>query len=291
MFIIYLLHFCIQPFLSLLHMYNFNTYKESVAHWSNNIMNTWYSTMYRTSKQKVIHNKNIIYFANHRSWADFIYDHVTTDYSSKFISRIAVFLVLPFIGIVGLFTNTLYFFSRSSKNIKKMFDGIYKSTKNDTNINLLVYPEGTRRGDAIDPIDLKKGFIYYAFDHDYDIQFIISKNKEKVFNEKKFIVNHDQNVYVYYSKAYSPSKFKKNNNSEEEEEEKQKLAFYNYINMKWKKEWNIVYHTKSHEKLIKPIKIDTTYIWNNNNKIPLWHKISIYSITISILFISLYFLF
>ena len=289
MFIIYLFHLIFQPFLELIMIYNYKTYKDLIVHWSNSFLTAWKCKIYKVSNQNIIHKKKLIYFSNHRSWADFVFDHITTEFSTKFISRIAVIMAQPFGSIIALLSNTIYFINRSTKNIKKMFDSIYKLTKNDIGVNLLVYPEGTRRYDALQPTDLKRGFIYYAFDHDYDIQFIISKNKEQVFNEKKCKVTQDQNIYVYYSKAYSPSKFKQNGASTCVDE--QRNAFYNYINLKWKKEWNIVFHTKQHKKLIKPVKIDPTFSWNNNNIIPVYHKIAIYSILSSILFCCFYFLF
>ena len=34
--------------------------------------------LYRISEHKISHSKNIIYFSNHRSWADFFIDNIVT---------------------------------------------------------------------------------------------------------------------------------------------------------------------------------------------------------------------
>lgn len=288
MFLLYIIEFFFQPVISAIKNIIFmNTFKEIVRHWTTTVMKSWKSTMYRISKEEINHHNNVIYFANHRSWGDFIIDHITTEYSSLFISRMMVALVLPTVGLTGYLTNTLYFINRGSKNIKKMFDNIWNDTHNDKYHNLLVYPEGTRRGFATNACDLKKGFIYYAYDHDLNIQFIISKNKEKVFNEKKFKVSLNENIYVYYSKVIDTKHIKKELKCKNPEEHKQR--FYDYINNKWKKEWDIVYCEKDHKNLIKPKKIDITKIWNNKNKISFTYRLyvaaGIIITVISVLFI------
>ena len=59
------------------------------------ILNYSNCKLYRVSEHKVSHSKHIIYFSNHRSWADFFIDNIVTEYCSKFISRIEVAYVLP----------------------------------------------------------------------------------------------------------------------------------------------------------------------------------------------------
>ena len=51
--------------------------------------------LYRISEHKISHSKHIIYFSNHRSWADFFIDNAVTEYCTKFISRIEVAYILP----------------------------------------------------------------------------------------------------------------------------------------------------------------------------------------------------
>jgi 1-acyl-sn-glycerol-3-phosphate acyltransferase len=58
--------------------------------------------LYRISEHKIRHSKNIIYFSNHRSWADFFIDNIVTEYCTKFISRIEVAYILPlYVYITG----------------------------------------------------------------------------------------------------------------------------------------------------------------------------------------------
>jgi len=275
MFLINLLHFCIQPLFSLIYAsLCLSTKKEGIRHWITTLFNAWNISIYRISKQKIYHSTNLIYFSNHRSWADCFVDHLTTEFSSLFIARMMVAVALPIISIVGYLVDSIYFINRNSKNIKKMFDKIWIDTRNNKYNNILVYPEGTRRYDALNPCDLKKGFIYYAFDHDIDIQFIITKNKEKVLNERKFKISYNENLYVYYSKVINVKKIKHNLKQYNDDEQKQ--HFYQIINNKWKKDWNIVYSQKNNTKLIKPQKIDINKIWNNKNNIPLTYRLYTY---------------
>ena len=51
--------------------YNFKTKKENNLIVQRCIANYYNYKLYRVSKNKINHSKNIIYFSNHRSWGDF----------------------------------------------------------------------------------------------------------------------------------------------------------------------------------------------------------------------------
>ena len=104
--------------------------------------------LYRVSQDKVSHSKHIIYFSNHRSWADFIIDNIVTEYCSKFISRIEVAYILPlYVYTIGdLLLDAMIFFKRGKTSISD-FEKLIKHNQldNTSGNDILVYPEGARR--------------------------------------------------------------------------------------------------------------------------------------------------
>ena len=215
---------------------------------------------YRISQDKVSHSKNIIYFSNHRSWADFFIDNIVTEYCTKFISRIEVAYILPlYVYITGdLLLDVMIFFKRGKTSINDFERLIKHNQVNNTSGNdILVYPEGTRRSGLDYACDLKKGLIYYAYKENCPIQFIISKNKEKFLNEKTLTAEKNVNVFVHYSRVYYPADFTKYRSMQE---------YYDFINAEWKTTFHTVYDAAAdHEsKICDYEQIDTTKIHDNN---------------------------
>lgn len=246
--------------------------KEYTSTSISNILNISNSKLYRISKHKVSHSKNIIYFSNHRSWADFFIDNVVTEYCSKFISRIEVAYVLPlFVYIHGyLLLDLMIFFKRGKTSISD-FEKMIKHNQlnNKSGNDILVYPEGTRRSGQDYPCDLKKGLIYYAYKENCPIQFIISKNKEKYLNEKTLTVENNVNVFVHYSDVYHPD-FTVYKTMQE---------FYDFINAEWKATFHAVYDVDHESKLHEYEQIDPKKMHDNNYYIS---KPMLYSIRLAI---------
>jgi 1-acyl-sn-glycerol-3-phosphate acyltransferase len=213
--------------------------------------------LYRISQNKVSHSKNIIYFSNHRSWADFFIDNIVTEYCSKFISRIEVAYILPlYVYITGyLLLDVMIFFKRGKISISD-FENLIKHNQlnNKSGNDILVYPEGTRRSGLDYACDLKKGLIYYAYKENCPIQFIISKNKEKFLNEKKLTAEKNVNVFVHYSHVYYPDVTKYRSMQE----------FYDFINAEWKTTFDTVYSTDHESKICDYEQIDVTKMHDNN---------------------------
>lgn len=231
--------------------------KECNSKIQSNILNFSNCNLYRISENKVNHSKNIIYFSNHRSWADFFIDNVVTEYCSKFISRIEVAYILPLCVYISghLLYDVMIFFKRGKTSISDFEKLIkYNQINNNSGNDILVYPEGTRRSSLDYACDLKKGLIYYAYKENCPIQFIISKNKEKVLNEKRLTAEKNVNVYVHYSKVYYPDVTKY----------KTIQDFYDFINTEWKTTFNAVYETDHESKKHEYEKIDVTKIHDNN---------------------------
>ena len=213
--------------------------------------------LYRVSQDKVSHSKNIIYFSNHRSWGDFFIDNIVTEYCTKFISRIEVAYVLPlYVYINGyLLLDLMIFFKRGKTSISE-FEKLIKNNQlnNKSGNDILVYPEGTRRSGLDYACELKKGLIYYAYKENCPIQFIISKNKEKFLNEKRFTAEKNVNVFVHYSRVYYPD-FTKYRSMQE---------YYDFINAEWKTTFDTVYGTDHESKICDYEQIDTTKMHHNN---------------------------
>ena len=120
--------------------------------------------------------------------------------------------------------------------------------------NILVYPEGTRRAGLDYACDLKKGLIYYAYKENCPIQFIISKNKEKMLNEKTFTAEKNINIFVHYSDIYYPDVTKY----------KSVQDFYEFINTEWKKTFHAVYQTDHESRKHEYEQIDSKKMHDNN---------------------------
>jgi 1-acyl-sn-glycerol-3-phosphate acyltransferase len=212
--------------------------------------------LYRVSKDKINHEKNIIYFADHRSYADFFIDQITTEYCTKFISRWIVAFFLPLSAYIWSYFlhDMAVFFKRGGTNISDFEKLIKKNQINHSGNNILVYPEGTRRPGCNYAIDLKKGLIYYSYKENCPIQFIISKNKEKIWMEKKFGFNKDVDIFVYYSDVYYPNNQKY----------KSMLEYYDYINSEWKTTFNLVYNTDYDTEIEKYEQISIEKTYNDN---------------------------
>jgi len=230
--------------------------------------------LYRISENKINHLKNIIYFSNHRSWADFYIDSIVTEQCIKYISRIEVAYILPlYVYITAyLLLDSVAFFKRGKISIDD-FEKLIKhnQSNNKSGNNILVYPEGTRRSGQDYACDLKKGLIYYAYKENCPVQFIISKNKERFLNEKTLTAEKNVNIFVHYSDVYYPDYTKYKSMQE----------FYDYMNAEWKTTFDAVYDPNAnYESNIEEYeKIDITNIHDNNYYI---NKTMLYGIRLAI---------
>lgn len=243
------------PFMALFN--NILKKKEYKLKLNSDILNYSKCKLYRVSEHKVSHSKNIIYFSNHRSWADFFIDNIVTEYCTKFISRIEVAYILPLCVYINgyLLLDIMIFFRRGKTSISE-FEKLIKHNQlnNKSGNDILIYPEGTRRSGLDYACELKKGLIYYAYKENCPIQFIISKNKEKILNEKRFTAEKNVNVFVHYSRVYYPD-FTKYRSMQE---------YYDFINAEWKTTFDTVYGTDHESKICDYELIDTTKMHDNN---------------------------
>jgi len=216
----------------LLSIFNLNNYtKKDIIFYANNLLKKWIGyDIYVISKNKLINKKDIIYLSNHVSFGDFFIDSIITNNSSKFVSRYNIVIFFPIYYLISLITNSAIFFKRSNiTNIIVFFKWINSIRKSDIYNNILVYPEGVRRPYSVNPVALKKGFIYYSWDYNLPIQIINTYNKETIINESSLSIGFKNSIFVYYGKEINPTDYKKKNYSREQ--------YYNYVQKSWNKIW------------------------------------------------------
>jgi 1-acyl-sn-glycerol-3-phosphate acyltransferase len=132
---------------------------------------------------------------NHRSFADFYLDpHL---FSCPCITRRMAGLVSEFFFVISLFYNRVIVIDRNQKR-----DTLFSYIQSLKKELFMFYLEGTRCSHIMLPenykeVVLKYGLLKSMWEHEENtcLQIVISKNKEKVLNEKKMIVGFGQKVY------------------------------------------------------------------------------------------------
>ena len=233
--------------------------------------------IYRMSKREVSNKKNIIYFANHRTFVDFSIDSIVVHNTGTYISRFLIALAIPGGNLLKLITNHLeYFYRQQGKTDINTFEKMLKQTQ-DTDRNIIIYPEGTRRHGSDRACDLKKGSIYYSYKNNSPIQFVITYGKDDIYNEKKMTATPNLNAFVYYSKVYD----------QDHEKYKSMEEWYQYINSEWKTFFNMIY-TKGHKVEDAFEKIDPSIVYDDNGKRRPINKKKLYVARIAVISVSLF---
>jgi 1-acyl-sn-glycerol-3-phosphate acyltransferase len=234
-------------------------------------------SIYRMTPTTVSHKKNIIYFPNHRTNADFSIDSVVIYNTGTYISRYLIALVIPGGNLLKFISNHLEYFNRRQGKIDiNNFENMLKRIQ-ETDRNIIIYPEGTRRHGYDYACDLKKGSIYYSYKNDSPIQFIITYGKDDIANEKKMIAIPNINAFVYYSKVYH----------QDYEKYKSMEEWYQYINSEWKTFFNAIY--KKEHKIEDAIeKIDPSIVHHDNGKRRPINKKNLYMARVAVVSISIF---
>ena len=234
-------------------------------------------SIYRMSQDTISYKKNVIYFTNHRTCSDFFIDMIVVNNTGTFISRYLTVIGIPGVTLFNFVTNIIKFFNRKKgKTDINNFENILKRIQ-QTDRNIIIYPEGTRRHGYEYACDLKKGSIYYSYKNDSPIQFVITHSKDNIFNEKKIIAMSNINAFVYYSKVYNQD-YEKYKSIEE---------WYQYINTEWKTFFNTIY-TKEHKVEYAFEKIDPSIVHDDNGRRRPINKKKLYIARVAIISISLF---
>jgi 1-acyl-sn-glycerol-3-phosphate acyltransferase len=260
-----LFDFSIKSEIEFLQKYHYNIYKSFGT-----------TSLYRMTPNVVSNKKKIIYLANHRTFCDFTIDSIVVYNTATFISRYLIAIAIPGGNILKLMSKHLeYFVRRQGKTDITAFEKMLKHIQ-ESNRNIIIYPEGTRRHGHNYACDLKKGSIYYSYKTNSPIQFVITHGKDDIFNEKKMIAVKNLDAFVYYSKVYDQD-YEKYESMEE---------WYEYINSEWKTFFNMIYTTE-HRIEDALGKIDPSVVIDDNNKRPI-NKKMLYIARLSVVSISLY---
>ena len=141
---------------------------------------------------------------NHRNFCDFVAHDVITEHTANFLSRALVGVVYPFMALMSLYTDGVWYFVRGGT---KSFDDFFqwidsKFQKHKTGrTHLIVYPEG-HRNLLMKPLPLKSGMIRYAYSRQIPIQMFMSSGYDNQVNDKLLTAEWG-NVKVDY-KIYEP---------------------------------------------------------------------------------------
>ena len=238
------------------------------------------NSLYRMTPTTVSNKKNIIYFANHRTFADFNIDSVVVYNTGTFMSRYLMALVIPGGNVLQFISNNIEYFNRQQgKTDIANFENILKRIQ-ETDRNIIIYPEGTRRHGYDYACDLKKGSIYYSYKNDSPIQFVITYGKDNICNEKKLGGIPNLNSFVHYSKVYD----------QDYEKYKSMEEWYQYINSEWKTFFNTIY-TKEHKVEDAFEKIDPSIVYDDNGKRRPINKKNLFIARVAVVSISIFCIF
>jgi Acyltransferase len=135
----------------------------------------------------VLKGKSVMLIGNHRNFCDFVLHDVITEHTANFLSRALVGLVFPFMALVSIATDGVWYFVRGgNKDFDKFFQWIDSKFQRHLTgrTHLLVYPEGHRNLKK-EPLCLRSGMIRYAFSRQIPIQMFMCSGYDEVLNEKK----------------------------------------------------------------------------------------------------------
>jgi len=200
---------------------------------------------YFNCKKDYLTDNNIIdsgfILSNHRCSFDFMFDPYIG--KSAVIARYKAILCTFFLSLLGIIERRVIPMQKSFNrnyifdSTKYLFEYRYPDEDNTFNKRVTFFPEGTRSNyTKIEKLDdtqkiLKPGLLKSIYEYNKKpVQIIITKNKEKVYNEFTIDINFGVTLSVYISKEIYPSEF----NSYEE--------FYNHICTQWFNIFNEVYH-------------------------------------------------
>jgi 1-acyl-sn-glycerol-3-phosphate acyltransferase len=169
------------------------------------------------SYEKIVKTTKVV-LVNHISFADFFIDNYVLECNGCYISRYLVILAIPFSALYCIITRQAYYFNRD--NAKHQIGDIIDTICNQWNKILILYPEGTRNTTG-KVIPLKFGAIKHVYLQKFPCQIMNISNKDKVMNEKQFLVNYGVICNVIITEQIDPSKFETLD------------AFIEYISRKW----------------------------------------------------------
>ena len=168
---------------------------------------TWFIQIKVTKKPNsvgVLKGRSVMLIGNHRNFCDFVMHDVITEHTANFLSRALVGLVFPFMALVSIKTDGVWYFVRGgTKDLNDFFAWIDEKFKRHLTgrTHLLVYPEGHRNLKK-EPLPIRSGMIRYAYSRKIPIQMFMCSGYDDTINEKKLSSRWGRTVVDY--KVYEP---------------------------------------------------------------------------------------
>lgn len=252
--ILFLINNYFYFFSTILTICYYNIINNELYKWSQ-LNSKYFSIKYKIyGKNKLYENGNCIYLTNHRTQSDFFIDIFLTNGRCIIISRLLVIIYAFFYIPIYLFSKALFIINRNKNNNKcDLFIKLDKFLKNNKRKCILVYPEGKRNLNNYS-LKLKKGFLLYSYEKKIPIQIFITKNKERVYNEKKIESEFNVELKTKYSELINPNNFNNFND------------YFIEINNKWDNLWNDIYNNNNNtdEYVYKNLNDNSYYKINNS---------------------------
>ena len=152
----------------------------------------------------VLRGRSVLLVGNHRNFCDFVIHDIVTEHTANFLSRAMVALVYPFMALISVYTDGVWYFVRGGgRNLDEFFQWIdSKFQRHKTGrTHLLVYPEGHRNLKK-QHLPLRSGMIRYAYSRKIPIQIFMTSGYDNVVNEKRFRSEWGETSVNY--KVYDP---------------------------------------------------------------------------------------
>ncbi len=118
-----------------------------------------------------------------------------------------VAVAVPFSVYTTWLSGSIFLFNRKPGIDRDLFTKFCdKNMKLRPASSLIVYPEGTRNT-KLEPLKLKTGVLTVAWNLKLPVQAVVTTNKEKCLNEKKFKYYAGVDMTIHVSKVIKPGDF------------------------------------------------------------------------------------
>lgn len=208
------------------------------------IVETCSPKLYINKNSSKFNLKTNVILSNHRSFTDFFLDGMILGSNGCYISRMLVMVAIPWSSLWGVCSGTTRFFNRAPGSRNKL-KNIIKNIS-DSGRNCILYPEGTRLK-TLDPVPLKRGGLVSIYELGYTVQIMNITNKEKVIDEKNFIICRGTPCQIYIGPVVDSNKFTNVDH------------FIQHIENEWVRIWRENYLTDESEYSSKSVE----YTWEH----------------------------
>ncbi|KAK8806050.1 hypothetical protein WA171_007136 [Blastocystis sp. BT1] len=160
-----------------------------------------------TKKSSKLLPGKTMYLSNHRSWADFFVDGTLCG-GASYIARMMVCLGVPGMAFTAWINNYIWLFHRKKNINRSWFTEFFRKNWDMRPLDgVVVYPEGHRYSGK-GSLPLKTGVLEVAYNLNVPCQCVLSRNKEKILNEKELSFAYDVPIYTSIADPIYPKDYK-----------------------------------------------------------------------------------